>query len=114
VPSNTGVSANCNRCIASAQSNWIKFIAGDDILFPNCIADNIDFVNKNTDAKILFSQIKVYQDTFEEKNFNKITPGIYPNALFKDSIKAIDQYKLLLIADRIHFTPSYFLISKQF
>jgi alpha-1,3-rhamnosyltransferase len=108
VPSNTGVSANCNRCIASAQSNWIKFIAGDDILFPNCIADNIDFVNENTDAKILFSQIKVYQDTFEEKNFNKITPGIYPNALFKDSIKALDQYKLLLVEDRIHFTPSYF------
>jgi alpha-1,3-rhamnosyltransferase len=108
VPVNTGVSANCNRCIAAAHSDWIKFIAGDDILFPNCIADNMDFVASNPDAKILFSQIKVYQDTFEESNFNKLTPLTFPDSLFQDSINAAIQYKLLLVSDRIHFTPSYF------
>ena len=107
-PVNTGVSANCNRCIAAAQSDWVKFIAGDDILFPNCIADNMGFVISNPNAKILFSQIKVYQDTFEESNFNKSTPGVFPDSLFQDSIDAAIQYKLLLVSDRIHFTPSYF------
>lgn len=108
VPVNTGVSANCNRCIAEAQSDWIKFIAGDDILFPNCIADNMGFVISNPNAQILFSQIKVYQDTFEESNFNKLTPLTFPDSLFDDSISATIQYKLLLLSDRIHFTPSYF------
>lgn len=108
VPVNTGVSANCNRCIAAAQSDWVKFIAGDDILFPNCITDNMGFVFSNPDAKILFSQIKIYQDTFEESNFNKLTPSTFPDSLFQDSINAAIQYKLLLVSDRIHFTPSYF------
>ncbi len=109
VSKNTGVSANCNRCIAAVSSDWFKFIAGDDILLPNCIEDNMNFIKENPEAKIIFSQVKLYQDGFEEKNFIKTTPFVYPNNLMAASLSAKDQYQLLLLSDRIHYTPSVFM-----
>lgn len=112
VPKNTGVSANCNRSIKAATSEWLKFIAGDDILLPNCIADNMDFVSKQPDASIIFSQVSVYQDTFEEKSFQKKTPNAFPNNLMNPTFSAENQFKILLESDRINYTPSYFFNKK--
>ena len=50
VEKNTGVAANCNRGIQNAHADWIKFSAGDDLLLPNCIQDNMDFVTKNPEC----------------------------------------------------------------
>jgi glycosyltransferase involved in cell wall biosynthesis len=108
VPKNTGVSGNCNRCIAASTSDWIKFIAGDDILLPHCIEDNMNFVAQNPDAKIIFSQVRVYLDTFNESQFSKIIPDCFPDNLMHPSLRANDQYQLLLVSDRINYTPSYF------
>lgn len=108
VPKNTGVSANCNRCIASAKSDWVKFIAGDDILLPYCIEDNMAFVVQYPEAKIIFSQVKVYQDAFLDQNYLKTTPQVFPDNLMQDGLTAKDQFRLLLECDRIHYTPSYF------
>lgn len=41
--SNTGISSNCNRGLRLAAGMWIKTISGDDILLPDCIADNMDY-----------------------------------------------------------------------
>lgn len=108
VPKNTGVSANCNRCLAAIKTEWFKFIAGDDILFPNCIDDNMVFVYENPKAHIIFSQIKLYQDNFNEENYLKTTPDVFPANLMDASITAGQQYRLLLVSDRIHYTPAFF------
>ncbi len=113
VPKNTGVSANCNRCIKASSAEWIKFIAGDDILLPNCIEENMKFVASNTDAKIIFSQVHVYNDTFEPKNFVKNMPKDYPDNLMRPSFSAEDQFKILVASDRINYTPSYFFNKKS-
>jgi glycosyltransferase involved in cell wall biosynthesis len=107
VDKNTGVSANCNRIIAASKTEWIKFIAGDDILLPNCIQDNVNFIIKTPDAKILFSQVEVYNDTFEKENYQRSTPEEFPLNLFNPTFSAEDQFKILCECDRIHFTPSY-------
>lgn len=109
VPVNTGVSANCNRCIAAAPSDWLKFIAGDDILLPNCIEDNIVFIADNPQINVVFSQVKLYQDTFQESNYIKTTPLDFPDNLMHESLAAQDQFHLLLFSDRIHYTPSLFM-----
>ena len=109
VPKNTGVSANCNRCIAATPSDWLKFIAGDDILLPYCIEDNMVFVSNNPEVNIAFSQVKLYQDTFKETNYIKTTPLDFPNNLMHESLNAKEQYQLLLVSDRINYTPSLFL-----
>lgn len=108
VPENTGVSANCNRCIKAASGDWVKFTAGDDILLPDAIKDNMQFVLDFPEARIVFSQVKVYQDTFEEKNYVRTTPLDFPINLMNAKFSAADQNKILLMEDRIHYTPSYF------
>ncbi len=59
---NTGISANCNRCYKAANAEWIKGIAGDDLLVPNCIEDFVRFVETNRDIKIVSSMIDVFGD----------------------------------------------------
>lgn len=107
VPKNTGVSANCNRVIKAAPTDWIKFHAADDILLPNCIEDNANFAQQNPKVQVLFSQVKVYHDTFEERNYLHTTPEQFPENLFHECFTAQDQFKILCECDRIHFTPSY-------
>lgn len=56
---NTGVSANCNRGVkaVSLEAEWIKLIAGDDMLMPDCIENYIDFIDNHSDARVVFSDI---------------------------------------------------------
>ncbi len=108
VQKNTGISANCNRSIAATKSDYFKFIAGDDILYPNCIQDNMNFVLENPNARIVFSQINLYQDQFEDANYIKTTPQDFPLNIMDSALSAQDQYNLLLLSDRIHYTPSFF------
>ncbi|WP_375585605.1 glycosyltransferase [Cyclobacterium xiamenense] len=108
VPGNTGVSANCNRVITASKTDWIKFIAGDDVLLPNCLVDNLAYVRDNSTARVVFSQVKVYRDTFGPTDFVRTTPENFPNNLFHPGYTARTQFEILLESDRIHFTPSYF------
>lgn len=108
VPKNTGVSANCNRANNAVSVRWIKHIAGDDILFPNCIEDNMRFISEHPEVKVLFSRIRNYLNDFGEKSYLKTIPEEYPMNIMNPAFTAEDQFKLLLISDRINFTPSYF------
>ena len=56
VDKNSGVSANMNRAEKACHGEWIKGIAGDDLLLPNCIQDNIDYITRNPDAIIVMSR----------------------------------------------------------
>lgn len=53
---NTGISANCNRAFRASIGEWIKLIAGDDILLKNCVYENVIFVQKNNIADIVISK----------------------------------------------------------
>lgn len=108
VPQNTGVSGNCNRIIAAAPSDWIKFIAGDDILLPHCISANMDYAAKHPAARIIFSQVALYRDNFAEANFVKMIPDRFPDNLMHPDFGPHEQWRLLLEADRMSYTPSYF------
>ncbi len=59
---NTGTAGNYNRALFAANGEWMKFIDGDDILFPNCLEDNVDFVTKHPEAKVVFSDILYFED----------------------------------------------------
>lgn len=108
VPVNTGVSANCNRCINASNANWIKLIAGDDILLPNCIADNMHFVQSKADATIVFSKVLLYNTDFSKQNFVAAIPEPYPMNMMNPQFTAAHQYTQLLLSDRINYTPSSF------
>jgi len=111
---NTGVSGNANRGLMAARGEWIKFIGADDTLLPDCLKDNMNFIVNRSYIRILFSRINVYNQSFIQENYMKTTPF---GEITRDSIlwherTAYSQYRMLLITDRIHFSPSVFLHRK--
>ena len=63
---NTGVSANFNRAEAACQGEWVKPIAGDDLLMPNCIEECVNYAEKHPDAYAIFGRAKAFGASMEE------------------------------------------------
>jgi len=64
---NTGVAPNCNRGLKKAKGEWIKFIAGDDILLETCISSNIAFTDQYPDS-FFFSKLRFTHENQALKN----------------------------------------------
>jgi alpha-1,3-rhamnosyltransferase len=110
VEQNTGPSANANRKLKVSAGEWIKGIGHDDTLLPNCVSDNIRFIREHPPARVVFSKINLYNNNFEGQNFLYTTPGeISDDSILRTDRPAESQYKMLLVSDRIHFTPSVFI-----
>lgn len=108
---NTGVSGNANRGLKAAGGEWIKTIGGDDTCKPGCIEDNVAWVASQPEIKVLFSFIENYRLSFQPGNLIGITPRFTndPRSILASERSAESQYKMLLLSDRIHFTPSAFI-----
>jgi alpha-1,3-rhamnosyltransferase len=52
---NTGISANLNRGVRASKGTYLKLLAGDDLLLPNCISDLYEFITNN-DLLFCFSK----------------------------------------------------------
>lgn len=73
VEKNTGVTANCNRGLNAARGEWLKLIAGDDILLDTCITDLIDYCNLHKKCKVLFGRTYLLiKDQITPKSLAKI------------------------------------------
>ena len=87
---NRGVAANCNRAWKACRGEWIKTIAGDDKLEPNCIEIFINHISKDEPkADLYFSHMiceesgdRVYCDVnfYGLSNKDKITSLCNENA----------------------------------
>lgn len=109
VDANTGVTPNANRSFRMAGSVWIKLLGGDDILLPNCIEANMRVVSRNPGIAAVFSQVMLYRNNFDAASLIRQVPTVFPDNLMREELSAGDQYKLLLLSDRINYTPSVFL-----
>jgi alpha-1,3-rhamnosyltransferase len=54
VENNTGIAPNANRGFKASKGEWIKFIAGDDMLMENCINELINYIKINKSLPITF------------------------------------------------------------
>lgn len=52
-PANCGICNNYNHALRHAQGVWIKYIAGDDQLTPQCISRFVDHAMKTTDSLLI-------------------------------------------------------------
>lgn len=66
---NTGIAPNCNRGLRRAHGEWIKYIAGDDVLLPNCVADYVDYVDRTPTAKIVVGGLLLFPATATDSLF---------------------------------------------
>jgi len=98
VEKNTGIPGNCNRGLKSAEGEWIKFIAGDDMLLENCIQSNIDFIRNNSNALIIHSDSNIYANDFSSESFlrkrSSSLYGFYDQYCLKDEIKFYQKFNL--------------------
>jgi len=108
---NTGVSANANRGLKCAKGDWIKFLGADDTLMEHCIEDNMLWVKSHQEIRVLFSKVNIYSRLFTPETYIYTTQDDTsdPNSIMATGISAESQYKMLLISDRLHYTPSVFL-----
>jgi len=101
---NTGVPGNCNRGVKAAFGDWVKFIAGDDLLLPNAIEDAVSFIiNCPENIEIFDSKVKIYNETvnyqiglfdFSKSNFyTKCNSANYQFKIYCNNI-----YKLRIIS----------------
>ncbi len=103
---NTGIPANCNRGVKAAQGEWVKFIAGDDALLPDCIRLNIEQILNNKNINLLQSNVLYFENIFDKTNFIK-TSNIQDNPFFQ-KVNDTDQYRQMLYGNKI-IAPSMFI-----
>lgn len=94
---NTGVSANLNRAEAECCGEWVKPIAGDDLLLTSCIEECIIYVINNPEIICLFGKIKVFGANDER---NKQVENLFDYEIFNLSIEE-QLHRLIFIGNCI-------------
>ncbi len=91
--SNTGVSGNCNRGLNACRGEWIKGIAGDDILAPTAIEDYISFVFLHPDVRHLVAKAVHFKGEFKDADLSN--PVTYSCFIYRDEVTAKYQYDVI-------------------
>jgi len=97
-PKNTGIAANCNRGLAAVKGEWIKYIAGDDMLTTNCLQLNLEFTQRVPAARFVFSTRQIIEDNELVDRFNYSTFVNYSKR---------KQVKYILLSNQISATSSF-------
>lgn len=101
---NTGITSNCNRGLYAARGGWIKLIAGDDTLEPNCIFTYVDHINKNPNIKVFHSRHTAYLDTFSETN--KQIVSLPQKVVISRLVSNINDQKKIILLNNYISAPS--------
>lgn len=62
VKKNTGIAGNCNRGLQIAKGDWIKFIAGDDVLTNDCIRSFVDYTSDQKEPRFIACKVIPFND----------------------------------------------------
>jgi glycosyltransferase involved in cell wall biosynthesis len=102
---NTGIPGNCNRGLSASSGEWVKIIAGDDLLTSNCVQIFLSAVLANPAVKFLVSSMLELVD-------GVVTRVISPSKKYlKMSPKR--QKRLLLIRYHSHVPAPAIFLNRQ-
>lgn len=104
-PHNTGTAGNANRGIQASAGEWIKFIAGDDILMSNAIEKYIEFVDDKINA--CFAEYVEFTGQLSEHNYRYKHIDI-DRVAFGERTTARRQYNILK-RQFIGYGPTFFV-----
>lgn len=109
---NQGVCANFNKAIRSAKGEWIKIIAADDILLPNCCTDYVEFSDAHPEAHFISSYLAMYDSTFTEgkcleKQYSARNLSIFDKNCEEQLKKMV--YQIFVTAPSMFFSKKVFL-----
>ena len=110
VDHNTGIPANANRTLKVINGQWIKGIAADDILLPNCIQEYVNYVKEHPDENWLTSKYKVYNNHFNECNFDALsTESVFSQKYISRFSLPIEQFLKSVAFVPGLATPTHFI-----
>lgn len=92
---NTGIPANCNRGINASKGEWIKLIAGDDLLDKSLLFSQIEYIDKHSEIHALWTNVATFHDTEKGRVFN-IPEGISELSINRDEITPQQQFQIML------------------
>lgn len=98
---NSGVAANLNNAISHCNGTWIKSLAGDDLLYSDCISKNMQYINTNQSIGALFSIAHSF--IMKGSQMNLLSMSVNDNIKSFFVLDAYAQYKILL---RSNFLPA--------
>ena len=98
---NTGVSGNLNRGWRKAHGEWVKPIAGDDLLLPDCLSVNVAQARSNPHVKTIFSRARFFGDPDICKKYSSFGYGIF-------GLNNREKY-LYLLTDNCIIAPAAFV-----
>lgn len=105
IEKNTGVCANLNRAIAATKGEWVKEIAGDDILLPNCIEDFVTYVSLHPEVKWLSSYMQVFRNDFRKENCierHSVSKRLFFDLPVNNQLKLIAKWNLIQAAPNFY------------
>ncbi|HIF9221413.1 TPA: glycosyltransferase family 2 protein [Photobacterium damselae] len=100
---NGGISKNINSAWKGATCEWIKTIAGDDVLFDSSICEYISFVYKSK-HKIVFSNMSKFSENIQTSEMMKIDDYFF-------SLNSKEQFEEIIINNHM-LAPSSFISKK--
>jgi glycosyltransferase involved in cell wall biosynthesis len=60
---NSGPAAARNLAMANARGRYLMFLDADDALMPGCISATIDFLERNSEVGLFFTNYDIYDET---------------------------------------------------
>jgi len=102
---NKGVTANCNQAWKLATGYWIKTIAADDLLLPDCIDLNVNYCIEHPATNVLFSNMVSFNQLGQEE--------IIKHDVHKMSCTLEKQY-INLLTECYLLAPTSFIKKKAF
>lgn len=98
---NQGVVKNLNRGVKEARGEWVKTLAGDDLLEKDALENIYKFIQKNKKSEIIFSRVQRF---IEEDNIIKLLDIIPENVeIYNKNVK--EQLEVIL-EDNFIVAPS--------
>lgn len=103
---NTGVAGNCNRGFRASKGEWIKVIAGDDMLAPTAVEAFVSYISEHPEVKHLRGGAVHFTGTLTSEALNK--PDKISQYYYRDEMTARDQFKII---SKVFFGsgPAYFI-----
>ena len=104
VEKNTGPVENEKRARGECHGEWTKETAGDDVLIPTCVQDNLNYVHEHPDAQVIVSNSIIFFDN--TKREVRQVPGLLVPNFFE--LDAREQHKKFLKYDILMNSSSQF------
>jgi glycosyltransferase involved in cell wall biosynthesis len=68
---NLGVAGNCNSGLQQATGDWVKLIAGDDVLVCSAISSYMEYFASNSVAKVVLANLIFFGELNGNKNIDE-------------------------------------------